>query len=157
MASVTRTTTTVTRTTATVPRRLGPARGWLKTLGWIALVLGILGLVAAAVDLGHQVTLHLEDGQMLFHWVLAIACLVAAYAVRDALWLGAASITAGAILIAAGFLGFLEPTLGAWHAGVADNVLHLLLGLASVLVGIVSVNRDRDYERQHRSTLQRTV
>lgn len=147
MATVSRTTTTVTQTTATVPRRLGPARGWLKALGWLTILLGILGLIALVVDLAHAATFHLEGGQMLFHWVVGIACLVTAYALRDALWLGASSIAAGAILLGAGFIGFLEPELGAWHAGVADNVLHLLLGLLSVLVGIKSINRDRDVQR----------
>lgn len=157
MATVTRTTTTVMKTTSTIPRRLGPARGWLKTLGWLSILLGILGLIAFVVDLGHQAAFHLEDGNMLFHWVVAIACLVTAYALRAALWLGAASIAIGSLLIAAGFLGFLEPELGAWHAGVGDNVLHLLLGIASVLVGIVSVNRDRDFQRHQRTQVQRTA
>lgn len=157
MATVTRTTTTVTKTTANVPRRIGPARGWLKTLGWTGILLGILGLVAFVVDAAHAAAVHLEDGQVLFHWVIGIASLVAAYALRGNLGLGAASIAAGAILLAVGFIGFLEPSVGAWHAGVGDNVLHLLLGLASVLVGIVTVNRERDYERQHRATVQRTA
>lgn len=164
VASVTQTTTapaTVTRTTTVtktvVPQPyLGPARGWLKTLGWVSILLGILGLVAYVTDLAHDYAFHLEGGQMIFHWLLGIGCLVAAYAIRPNLWLGAASIVAGAILIGAGLFGFLEADLGGWHAGAGDSVLHLLLGLVSVLVGIVSINRERDIGSR-RTTITRSV
>jgi hypothetical protein len=148
-------TTTVTKTVIPKPY-LGPARGWLKTLGWASILLGILGLVGYVVDVAHDYAFHLESGQMVFHWLLGIGCLVAAYAVRPNVWLGAASITAGAILIAVGLFGFMDDGVGAWHAGAGDSVMHLLFGLVSVLVGIVSINRERELGSR-RTTISRTV
>jgi peptidoglycan/LPS O-acetylase OafA/YrhL len=146
MTTVTRTTTTVTRSTTEVPRRTRPARGWLMALGWILVATAVLGLIGTVQDLAHDYGFHLEGVQDGIHWALGIGALVVAYAVRDRMWLAATTLGFGVVLIAIGFVGLL--TTASWHAGIGDSVGHLLLGTITLLVGIVSLNRERDMERR---------
>ena len=149
-ASTTRTTTTITRTTTRTPPRTSPARPWILTLGWSFLVLALLGLIGFVVDATHGIGFHLEGAQDGAHWVLAIGCLVLAYALRERTWFAAATLAVGILLLALGAFGLLEPDRGAWHAGVVDATLHLLLGTATLLVGIVALNRERDRHESRR-------
>lgn len=152
MAVTTRTTTTtITRTTRSDPPRTSPARPWLLKLGWTFLVLALLGLIGFVIDAAHGVALHLEGSQDAVHWVFAVGCLVVAYAVRDRLWIGVAATVVGVALLTLGAIGLLEPAMGAWHAGVFDSTLHLLLGTATLLVGILSLNRERDWRERDRN------
>jgi hypothetical protein len=148
MATITRTTTTVTRTTTAVPVvRRSSARPWLLFLGYSLLALGILGLIPFVQDAMHAAAFHLEGGENAIHWVLGIATLVVAYAVRDRRWLAGITVAFGVAYLAVGLLGFIEPSVGAWHVGVGDNVLHLLLGVVTLLVGIAALNKERDASR----------
>lgn len=148
MATITRTTTTVTRTTTAVPVvRRSSARPWLLFLGYSLLALGILGLIPFVQDALHGAAFHIEGGENALHWVLGIATLVVAYAVRDRRWLAGITIAFGVAYLAVGLLGFIEPEVGAWHVGVGDNVLHLLLGVVTLLVGIAALNKERDASR----------
>ncbi len=161
MATITRTTTTVTRTITQNPVRPheGPARGWLKFTGFLFLAVAVLGLFAAARDAAHSFAFHLEGVQDVLHWMLGVAALAVAYAVRDRLAVAVAAIALGAVLLALGLLGLLNPDVGGWHVGAGDNLLHLLLGTIAVLVGLVSLNRERDWMRRHPqpgTTVERT-
>ena len=156
MTTVTRTTTTITRASTETPRRTTPARGWLLTLGWLLLAFAILGLIPFMQDLAHDFGVHIEAGQDLLHWALGIGALVAAYALRNQLWLAATTIAFGAVLIVIGFIGLVNSSVGYWHAGVGDSVAHLLLGTITLLVGIVSLNRERDYERRNVNVVRTT-
>lgn len=154
MTTVTQTTTTVTRTTAAVPRhREGAARAWLKATGFLMLALAILGLFSYPRDVAHSFAVHLEGGQGVLHWVFAVAALALAFALRDRLLTAVAAIAIGAVFLGFGLLGLVNPAIGGWHVGAGDNLLNLLLGTILALVGLVSLNRERDYERRQRTTV----
>lgn len=160
MATIQRSTTTVTRTEDGTPvkvtrvttkpfvvQRPSAARAWLKTLGWLMLIAGILGLIPAVRDVAHDYAFHLEGIQTAIHWGIGIAVLVLAYAVRNNLAIAIITIGTGVVLIALGVLGFVYD---GFHAGVGDSTGHLLLGTISLLVGVVALNRERDAEQVNR-------
>lgn len=144
MATLTRT-TTVTRTVVPVTQRHSPARGWLKTLGFLMVILGILGVIPYVVNILHDYNVHMDAGMAAFHWVAGLIALVCAYALRNNLHLAIATIALGVIFLLVGGLSFMYTDTGAfWHAGVADNLLHLVLGTITLLVGINAFNRERE-------------
>jgi hypothetical protein len=160
MATIQRSTTTVTRTEDGTPvkvtrvttkpivvQRPSAARGWLKALGWLLIVTAVLGLVGYVQDVAHDYAFHLEGIQDALHWVLGIAVLVLAYAVRNNLAVAIITIGVGVVLLGIGVLGFLYD---GFHAGVGDSAGHLLLGTISLLVGVVALNRERDAQQVNR-------
>lgn len=147
MATITRT-TTVTRTVRPVTRP-APARGWLKTLGVLMVIAGIVGVVPAAVNVLHDYNIHFDAGMAAFHWVAGLAALVCAYALRKNQHLAIATIAIGALFLLVGGLSFMYADDAAfWHAGVFDNLMHLVLGTITLLVGIVTLNREREHGRR---------
>lgn len=115
-----------------------PARLWLTVLGFVLLAVALLGLVQAAVDLLHKVPMHIEAGEDALHWLLAIVTLGLAYGVKDEALLATLSIAYGAVYLVVGVLGFFVATVGPWHVAVADDVLHLILGLVTLGAGMAS-------------------
>lgn len=160
MATIQRSTTTVTRTSDGTPVKVtrtttrpvmhqqpSKARAWLKALGFLLLVFAVLGLVPTVQHFAHDYSFHLEGVQDAIHWVLGIAVLVLAYAVRNNLAIAIVTIVAGALLLGLGVLGLLNE---GWHAGVGDSTGHLVLGTISLLVGVVALNRERDAQQVNR-------
>lgn len=121
-----------------------PARTWLMVLGWVLLAIAILGLVPAAVDLFHNLTFHIEEGEDVLHWVLAVVTLGLAYGVKDQRVLATLTLAYGAVYLLVGILGFFvgapEDPVAGWHVGLGDNLLHLALGLITVGAGVASRN-----------------
>lgn len=156
MPTITRTTTTVTRTNVPTVKP-SAARGWLKTLGFLMIVLGILGLVPYVVNVLHDYGVHFEAGMAMFHWAVGLVALVCAYALRNAMHVAIAAMAVGAIFLLVGALTFLYTDQAVfWHAGPFDNVLHLVIGTVTLLVGIKSLNRERTLGRS-RVNVARTV
>lgn len=122
--------------------RKTPARLWWLVLGWTLLAIAILGLIPQVVSALHDLTFHLEGGENVLHWVLGAATLTVAYFLKDEALLSTLSIWYGVIYIAVGILGFfIGDDLAIWHVAFADNVLHLIIGTATIGFGVAS--RDR--------------
>ncbi|MEA3203523.1 MAG: hypothetical protein QOI63_1198 [Thermoplasmata archaeon] len=115
-----------------------PARLWLLVLGYVLLAVAVLGLVQAAVDLMHKVPMHIEAGEDAVHWVLGLLTLGLAYGVKDEAMLAQLSIWYGVVYLLVGILGFFVNVIGPWHVAVADDILHLLLGVATLGAGLAS-------------------
>jgi hypothetical protein len=115
-----------------------PARLWLMVLGYSLLLVAILGLVQAAVDFFHGIPMHIESGEDYLHWLLAIVTLGLAYGLKDERMLATISIWYGVVYLAVGVLGFFVTPIGPWHVAAADDILHLLLGVATLGAGVAS-------------------
>ena len=115
-----------------------PARIWLTVLGVTLVLAAILGLIGAVVDLLHPLTFHIERGEDWAHWALAILTLGLAFGVKDDGLLATLTIAYGAVYVLIGLLGFFVDTLGPWHVGLADNILHLVLGAITLAAGAMS-------------------
>lgn len=137
--------TTAARTT-TAPAAPGavrsPARTWLMVLGWVLVAIAILGLLQPAVDLMHKLTFHIEEGEDVVHWLLAVVTLGLAYGVKDQRVLATLTIVYGAVYLLVGLAGFFVGTpdapVAGWHVGPADNLLHLALGVITVGAGLAT-------------------
>ena len=115
-----------------------PARIWLTILGFTLVAVAILGLVGPAVDLLHRMAFHIEAGEDWLHWGLAALTLGLAFGVRDDGLLATLAMAYGAVYVLVGILGFFVDTIGPWHVGLADNVLHLALGAVTIGAGALS-------------------
>lgn len=119
-----------------------PARLWLIVLGYVLAAIAILGLVAPVVSLLHKLTFHIEAGEDVVHWILAVATLLIAYGVKDEGALSILSIVYGCVYLLVGIVGFFvgspEYPIATWHVGVGDNLLHLALGIITIAAGMAT-------------------
>lgn len=100
------------------------AKQFLTWVGWILVILGILGLVWEGVD-----AFALSDSENWAHLVLGIIALIAAYWLdgQTQKWLTAVY---GIVALYFGIWGFVDPTYyGIASLETLDNVVHVVLGL----------------------------
>ncbi|MEA3191107.1 MAG: hypothetical protein QOD77_1689 [Thermoplasmata archaeon] len=117
-----------------------PARMWMTLLGVVLVLTAILGMTDFYKTL-HPMMFHIEGGEMLLHWVLAVLTLGLAFGVKDDLLLGRITIAYGAVYVLVGVVGFFMDTIGSWHVALGDNLLHLALGIISIAAGMASAKQ----------------
>ncbi len=98
---------------------------YLTWVGWILVVLGLLGFVWQGIE----GTFVLSDGENWGHLVLGIIALIAAYWLdgQTQKWL---TVIYGLVALYAGIWGFKDPTFyGSASLETIDHVVHLVLGI----------------------------
>ncbi|HVL47906.1 MAG TPA: hypothetical protein VM889_05060 [Candidatus Thermoplasmatota archaeon] len=115
-------------------------RAWLTALGAVLILLGVLGLVPQFTGEPHTIPIHLEEGEMVLHWVLGIVTLGIAFGIRDEAMARNLANILGVAFVVVGLGGFVAPDIGVWHVGVVDNVLHIVVG--AVTLAVAMMNRD---------------
>lgn len=114
------------------------ARTWFLVQAFLLLATALLGLFGPVADALHGLRMHIEGGEDALHWVLGIAALVIAFTVRSPRVAGALAVVFGAAYLATGILGFFVSEVGPWHVAIGDNLLHIALGVVSVVVGLAT-------------------
>lgn len=109
-------------------------KNFLMWVGWILLVVGIVGfLVPNLLD----PVLVFDQTENWAHTVLGIVALAAAYWSKDAntqKWL---AVIYGALALIVGLWGFFNPEfLGAMLENPADNLIHLVIGVWGLWAGL---------------------
>lgn len=100
------------------------AKQYLTWVGWILVILGILGFVWPGVD-----AFSLSGGENWAHLVLGVIALIAAYWLDGQVqkWLVA---ILGIVALYVGIWGFVDPTYyGSASLELLDNVVHIVLGV----------------------------
>jgi hypothetical protein len=110
-------------------------------LGYTLLATAIVGLFSPVVNALHNISIHLEGGENVLHWVLAFGTLAIAYLVKDDRRLTAITIAYGVVYIVVGLAGFfVGDNVAFWHVAVGDNLLHFALGAVTLGAGFMSRN-----------------
>lgn len=117
-----------------------PVRTWLTILGVTLLAIALLGLFTPVVDFFHNFTINIEGGEDVLHWVLGFATLGLAFGLKDDRILNKVAIAYGAVYVVLGLIGFVSPNLAgpAWHVGLGDNLLHIVLGGITIATAVAS-------------------
>lgn len=129
--------------TATIADRGNLAKTWFYILGAALLLLALLGTFGIGHPLGGSAPpsgvstaepsgpVHLDGGELAVHWILGIATLGIAFFVKDAKALNGIAWAFAGVYVLVGVVGFVANVIGPWHVGTGDNVLHIVLGIAS--------------------------
>ncbi|HLE95752.1 MAG TPA: hypothetical protein VI997_00145 [Candidatus Thermoplasmatota archaeon] len=108
-------------------------RTWFYILGAVLVLLGVVG----SLGISHPIAagLHLEGGEMWVHYVLGIATIGIAFAVKDTRALVNIAYVFAAVYVLVGLVGFVMPAIGIWHVAILDNITHILVGVVNGVVG----------------------
>lgn len=103
-------------------------------LGWVFLVLGILGFIGNPL-VGEEALFHTNGTHNLVHLIFGVLLLWVAYKATSKV--GMVLKVLGVVYLLVAVLGlFMNPVLGILEVNGADNVLHIVLGAWLLWAGI---------------------
>lgn len=101
---------------------------YTRTVGWIFMMLGILGLISTQL----AGLIQFDTVQTVVEIILGLLAFAAVANQKEKLF----SIMSGPLLLLLGVFGFFSPNLGGMHLEAVENFLHLLLGGWGIYISV---------------------